>query len=93
MTRDEAIRLVKESGLHISQEDGVDEVLCRDGYHLQTEEVLELVRLACAAEREACALQVLEGTGEPVQTKTLEILRVERQRIADAIRARSRDGN
>ena len=55
MTRDEVIRLVKEAGLHVSQEDGVDEVLCCDGYHLQTEEVLKLVQLACASEREACA--------------------------------------
>lgn len=40
------------------------------------------------AEREACAELVLQGTEEPVQTKTLEILRKERERIANAIRAR-----
>ena len=55
--------------------------------------IKELVKRVVEDEREACALQALEGTGEPVQTKTLEILRMERQRIADAIRARSRDGN
>lgn len=40
------------------------------------------------AEREACAELVLRGTDEPVQTKTLKILRKERERIAVAIRAR-----
>ena len=50
--------------------------------------IKELVKRVVEDEREACALQALEGTGEPVQTKTLEILRMERQRIADAIRAR-----
>jgi len=40
------------------------------------------------SEREACAELVLQGTDEPVQTKTLEILRKERERIASAIRAR-----
>jgi hypothetical protein len=39
-------------------------------------------------EREACAELAVKGTDEPVQTKTLEILRKERERIAAAIRAR-----
>jgi hypothetical protein len=43
---------------------------------------------AIAQEREACIELVLQGTDEPVQTKTLEILRKERERIATAIRAR-----
>jgi hypothetical protein len=41
-----------------------------------------------ADERKACAELVVRGTDEPVQTKTLEILRKERERIVDAIRAR-----
>ena len=44
--------------------------------------------LVAAAEREACAELVVRGTDKPVQTKTLEILRKERERIAAAIRAR-----
>ena len=39
-------------------------------------------------ERNACAELAMQGTNEPVQTKTLEILRKERERIAEAIRAR-----
>ena len=51
--------------------------------------VTRFATLAVAAEREACAELVMQGTNEPVQTKTLAILRKERERIAKAIRARS----
>ena len=54
-------------------------------------ELLErFAALVAAAEREACAELVVKGTDEPVQTKTLDILRKERERIAAAIRARSK---
>ena len=43
---------------------------------------------ARADEREECIKLVHEGTGYPVQIKTLVILQKERKRIADAIRAR-----
>ena len=86
MTRDEVNRLAREAGFH--------EWYTQVEKHPEHVAIVErFAALVEAATREACALQVLEGTGEPVQTKTLEILRVERQRIADAIRARSRDGN
>ena len=42
-----------------------------------------------AEEREACANVALTGTGEAMQLKTLEAIRAERKRIADAIRNRS----
>jgi Iap family predicted aminopeptidase len=51
-------------------------------------DVLESIAAVVAAEREACAELAVKGTDEPVQTKTLEILRKERERIAAAIRAR-----
>ena len=41
-----------------------------------------------AHEREACAKVCEQGTGEAVQTATLEILLRERKRIAKAIRTR-----
>jgi len=44
--------------------------------------------LVAAHEREACIKLVHEGTGEPIQTKTLFILQKDRKRIEDAIRAR-----
>ena len=51
----------------------------------------ELERFAAlveAQEREECIKLVHEGTGYPVQIKTLVILQKERKRIADEIRAR-----
>jgi hypothetical protein len=53
-------------------------------------ELHESRKAAVRAEREACAELAMQGTNEPVQTKTLEILRKERERIAAAIRARSK---
>ena len=44
-----------------------------------------------AAEREACAKVCEAGTGEPIQMKTLDILRKERERIGAAIRARGQE--
>ena len=41
-----------------------------------------LVQKAIEDERERCAKLALTGTGEPVQVRTLEILRKERERIA-----------
>jgi hypothetical protein len=52
------------------------------------EAVQKVVNAAVEAEREACAQLALHGTGEAVQTRTLEILQSERQRIAASIRAR-----
>jgi hypothetical protein len=46
------------------------------------------VNLVAAHEREECIKLVHEGTGYPVQIKTLVILQKERKRIADAIRER-----
>lgn len=44
--------------------------------------------LVAAQEREACIKLVNEGTGEPTHTKLLFIVKKERKRIEDAIRAR-----
>jgi|GEM_PF-1454370 len=46
---------------------------------------IQTSKQAIMIERQACAELALEGTGEPVQTATLEILMAERQRIHDAI--------
>ena len=47
---------------------------------------IETTRKAISIEREECAKVALQGTDEPVQTDTLEILKKERQRISDAIK-------
>jgi hypothetical protein len=59
--------------------------------------VIQALRQALAqpdevlAEREACAKVCLEGTDMPVQVDALKIIRAERERIANAIRARGND--
>jgi hypothetical protein len=52
------------------------------------DELQAFAALVAAQEREACIKLVNEGTGEPIQTKTLFILQKDRKRIEDAIRAR-----
>ena len=44
------------------------------------------IEVAILKEREACIKIVMQGTGEPVQRKTLDILHQERTRIALAIK-------
>ena len=51
-------------------------------------ELREELETARVDEREECIKLVHEGTGYPVQIKTLVILQKERKRIAEAIRAR-----
>jgi len=43
-------------------------------------------KLVAEHEREACIKIVIQGTGEPIQRKTLDILHQERTRIALAIK-------
>ena len=49
-------------------------------------EIDEMIRLAVLAEREECIKIVMQGTGEPIQRKTLDILQQERTRIALSIK-------
>jgi hypothetical protein len=78
MTRDDIIKMAREAGFN---------PVSYMGANLESFE--RFAALVAAAEREACAELVVRGTDEPVQTKTLEILRKERERIATAIRVRS----
>jgi hypothetical protein len=47
--------------------------------------------LVAKHEREECIKIVMQGTGEPVQTRTLEIINKERERIVDGIRKHQYD--
>ena len=76
MDREDIIRMAREQGLPETETEGV--------FRVNTDDLGRML----VAEREACAELILRGTGEPVQTKTLEILRKERELIAAAIRAR-----
>ena len=48
----------------------------------------KFARLVAAHEREACLTLVNQGTGEATSADALKILRMERDRISAAIRAR-----
>jgi hypothetical protein len=78
------IELAKQAGLkrHQEQAPGIDGVV---GSWADLEKFAALVK---AHERNECIKLVHEGTGEPIQTKTLFVLNKERKRIADAIRTR-----
>ena len=56
MNRDDIIRMAREAGFPVSKwDDGVDEVMDGDNYHIQTDQVIDFANLVAAAEREACA--------------------------------------
>jgi flagellar biosynthesis chaperone FliJ len=76
---------------HPDHEGIVSEQMIRNRMQEEIDELRQAIaeaKDAVAAEREACAELAVKGTDEPVQTKTLEILRKERERIAATIRAR-----
>ena len=55
------------------------------------EEAADYIEQVRADEREACAKLCLEGTDMPVQVDAIKIIRAERERISNAIRARGVD--
>jgi hypothetical protein len=56
VTRDDIIRMAREAGFPVSKwDDGVDEVMDGDNYHIQTDLIECFAALVAAAEREACA--------------------------------------
>lgn len=77
MNRDDIIRMAaKETGFGDVTESAWSEFLNR------------FAALVAAAEREACLALVNQGTGEATSADALKILRMERDRISAAIRAR-----
>ena len=77
------IEMAKQAGARYSSNPDEYDVLKITDRSLQA-----FAALIAAQEREACIKLVNEGTGEPIQTKTLFILQKDRKRIEDAIRAR-----
>ena len=66
MTRDDIIRMAREAGFPVSKwDDGVDEVMDGDNYHLQTDLIECFANLVAAAEREACAKVCNEIANKP----------------------------
>lgn len=79
------IELARQAGLHIATDVHWMPIISLE----YAEKFAALVEAAARAdEREECIKLIHEGTGEPVQIRTLVILQKERKRIADAIQAR-----
>jgi hypothetical protein len=96
MTRDDIIRLAQQAGLHhFYDSDGhcsgvTNAKIEGDENDVKLVEMLApFAALVAAAEREACLALVNQGTGEATSADALKILRMERDRISAAIRARN----
>ena len=64
MTREDIIRMAREAGFPVEKwDDGLDEVMDGDNYHIQTDQVIDFANLVAAAEREACA-KLCDEVGE-----------------------------
>lgn len=80
MTRDDIIRMAAQAGFAISKwDDGLDEVMDGDNYHIQTDQVIYFANLVAAAERESIAAWVASQRNDVPATGS---------EISAAIRAR-----
>ena len=78
MTKEEIINMAEQAGFLFAEHGSPI------GF---THSMLELfAKLIAKKEHEECIKIVMQGTGEPVQRKTLDILHQERTRIALAIK-------
>ena len=86
MTRDDIIRMAREAGFPVSKwDDGVDEVMDGDNYHIQTDLIECFAALVASAERSACA-QVCDEIANKPSNMVLGVA----LDCAAAIRARSK---
>ena len=93
MNRDDIIRMAREA-----HREELEDLMYRAGLTAQgcwdsmdqydREAIMNFAALVAAAEREACLALVTQGTGEATSADALKILRMERDRISAAIRAR-----
>jgi len=80
VTRDDIIRMAREAGFPVSKwDDGVDEVMDGDNYHIQTDLIECFAALVAAAERESIAAWVASQRNDVPATGS---------EISAAIRAR-----
>lgn len=55
MTRDDILRMAKEAGFTVRKwDDELDEVMDGDNYHIQTDQVIDLVNLVAAETKLEC---------------------------------------
>jgi histidine ammonia-lyase len=85
MNRDDILRMADEA-YELAKKDLLNGDYLTTGFLAIRD--IHFHRLATAAEREACLALVNQGTGEATSADALKILRMERDRISAAIRAR-----
>ena len=79
MTRDDIIRMAAQAGFAISKwDDGLDEVMDGDNYHIQTDQVIDFANLVAAAERNKVAQWMIArsyatGHGDTVEDLLKEL--------------------
>jgi hypothetical protein len=60
MTREDIIRMAQEAGFPVQKwDDGLDEVMDGDNYHIQTDQVIDFANLVAAAERNKVAQWIM----------------------------------
>jgi hypothetical protein len=84
MTKEEIIEMARQVGFFINDELTITSPFIED--ICISPMLKEFAKLVAEKERNACMKIVMQGTGEPIQRKTLDILHQERTRIALAIK-------
>lgn len=88
MTREDIIRMARDSGFLILKFDGEDEVMEGDGNCFQTDEIESFAELVAAYERKECAKIADNNRYNTEMLTSLPLQSGAAQCIADAIRAR-----
>ena len=79
MNRDDIIRMAREAGFSVRKwDDGVDEVMDGDNWHIQTDQVIDFANLVAAAERNKVAQWMIyrrhaTGHGDTVEDLLKEL--------------------
>jgi hypothetical protein len=89
MTREDIIRMAAQAGFAISKwDDGVDEVMDGDNYHIQTDQVIDFANLVAAAERNKVAQWMIDRSYATGHGDTVEDLLKE---LAQSVREEERE--
>ena len=89
MTREDIIRMAAQAGFAISKwDDGLDEVMDGDNYHIQTDQVIDFANLVAAAERNKVAQWMIARSYATGHGDTVEDLLKE---LAQSVREEERE--
>jgi aminopeptidase N len=89
MTREDIIRMAAQAGFAISKwDDGLDEVMDGDNYHIQTDQVIDFANLVAAVERNKVAQWMIARSYATGHGDTVEDLLKE---LAQSVREEERE--